>query len=1249
MDFFTPRSRAAKNGVVEIYPDFRVVRPTDILIKGGAFEAVWDEELGLWNTDEFRVAELIDQELLEYAKTLEGSFQSGTRFQFVSDFNSRSWTGYHNWVASMPDVYHPLDQNLTFANTEVRKTTYATRRLPYALAEGPHDNWDRLISTLYDEDERRKIEWSVGAIVTGASRRLDKFIVLYGKPGSGKSTLINILMQLFEGYYSVFNAASLVKANNAFAAAAFKTNPIVSFQHDGDLSRIDDNSLLNSIISHEEIEINEKYRPAYRSRVDTFLYVATNKPVQITDAQSGILRRLLDVTPTGNKVSPSEYDELMRNISGELGAIAYHCAEVFKSLGATYYKNYRPLQMMYKTDVFYNFVEDSYFEFENAEYVTLRAAYETYKAYCAQASVLYVLPLHRFREELKNYFREFKDRARIDGKHCRSVYKGFKKEKFEQTTLTEKPEETYQIELTEGPSAIDALYADCPAQYADEEGKPTKRWDDVTTTLKDLDTRRTHYVRIPENVLVVDFDLKDQAGTKSLERNLVEASRWPPTYAETSRSGNGIHLHYVLRNPQEEYASEYAPGIELKRFKGKTALRRRVSLSNGLGVANAPDDLPTKAPKVIREEVVKSEQALRKLIARNLRKEIHPGTKPSVEFIKKILDDATESGLVYDVTDARNSIIAFAMKSTNHSAYCLKLVQQMKFKNESDDPVAPIAEGDLYFFDIEVFPNLVLVCYKKQGAKSCQRLFNPTSDQIKTLMKAKLVGFNNRKYDNHILYAAMLGYTNQELYKVSKRIIEKSPNSFFSEAYNVSYTDVYDFSAKKQSLKKWEIELGLPHKELDLDWDQPVPEELWEEVAVYCENDVTVTEAVFEHLHDDWTARQMLARISGLTENYSTNSHTCRIIFGKNKNPQKDFVYTDLSEMFPGYKFDGFKSTYRGEVTGEGGYVYAEPGVYRNVALLDVASMHPTSLEQLNLFGPYTKRFSDIKKARIYVKHNELDKIGTLFDGELVPLIQGDVDTKALANALKIVINSVYGLTSAKFENPCKDPRNVDNIVAKRGALFMVDLKHYVQEELGCTVAHIKTDSIKIPDATPEVIQAVIDFGKMYGYDFEHEATYDRMALVNDAVYIARYPFPENGHWWTATGAQFAHPVVFKSLFSKEEITPEDYAETRAVQTAIYLDFNESNPDDHHLHFVGKVGRLIPVKPGCGGGIALRKGSDGEIKAAVGGTKGYRWKEAEVILELDRISEIDTRYAEDLVDKARAQIEQFEPYEEFAA
>ena len=115
-----------------------------------------------------------------------------------------------------------------------------------------------------------------------------------------------------------------------------------------------------------------------------------------------------------------------------------------------------------------------------------------------------------------------------------------------------------------------------------------------------------------------------------------------------------------------------------------------------------------------------------------------------------------------------------------------------------------------------------------------------------------------------------------------------------------------------------------------------------------------------------------------------------------------------------------------------------------------------------------------------------------MLDGKLTPYIQkvidGEMTAKDLANALKTAINSVYGLTSAKFDNAFRDIRNKDNIVAKRGALFMVDLKNEVQKR-GFTVAHIKTDSIKIPDATPEIIKFVMDFGKRYGYTFEHEAT----------------------------------------------------------------------------------------------------------------------------------------------------------------
>ena len=519
---------------------------------------------------------------------------------------------------------------------------------------------------------------------------------------------------------------------------------------------------------------------------------------------------------------------------------------------------------------------------------------------------------------------------------------------------------------------------------------------------------------------------------------------------------------------------------------------------------------------------------------------------------------------------------------------------------------------------------------------------------------------------------------------MSQRIINGSKNAYISEAYNLSYTDVYDFSSEKQSLKKFEIELGIHHQELGLPWDQPVPEELWEKVAEYCCNDVVATEAVFEARAADWTARQILADIAGMTVNDTTNTLTQRIIFGNDRNPQSQFNYRNMGEVtrvpghkgieleekartlgcdmeyvvfqndgkpiFPGYTYEFGKSRYRGEDPKEGGYVYSEPGIYGDVALLDIASMHPSSLIAEELFGPkYTQRFKMILDARLAIKHRDYEAARTMLDGKLSKYLDDENQAKDLAQALKIAINSVYGLTSAKFDNRCRDKRNVDNIVAKRGALFMINLKHEVQRR-GFTVAHIKTDSIKIPDATPEIIQFVMDYGKLYGYTFEHEATYDRICLVNDAVYIARYK--DTGEW-TATGTQFQVPYVFKTLFSHEPLDFRDLCETKTVSTALYLDMNEQlGEGEHNYVFVGKAGSFCPILPGHNGGELLRfkEDKDGNISyGAATSTKGYRWLEAEAVEALDMQDDIDYTYYEHLADEARAAIENYGDFDWFAS
>lgn len=1314
LDFLMISYRSTKKDTIEIYPKFVIKKCTDLMIRGGDFYAIWVEETGLWSTDEDDVTRLIDAELDIYAKANASKFDGSVRVLHMWDAESGMIDKWHKYCQKqMRDSFTMLDEKLIFSNAKTTKKDYASKRLPYPLEAGEHKAFDKLMNTLYLPEEKEKIEWAIGAIVNGDSKYIQKFMVLYGSAGTGKSTILNIIQQLFDGYYSVFDAKALGSASNSFALESFKTNPLVAIQHDGDLSKIEDNTRLNSLVSHELMTVNEKFRTAYSNSFKSFLFMGTNKPVKITDGRSGLIRRLIDVSPSGEKVTQSEYDILMRQIKFELGSIAYHCKDVYES-DVDKYSSYVPVKMLGASNDFYNFVIDSYRVFKEEDGTTLTSAWEMYKTYCDDAKVSFPFSKRVFKEELRNYFKEYKDRFNFDnGNRVRSYYSGFRYDKFEDDTEEIEDIKASWITFEGISSNFDILASSYNAQYASSKGTPLKKWDDVTTILSKLDTSKLHYVKIPDNHIVVDFDITDESGNKSLEKNLEAASKFPETYAELSKSGQGIHLHYIYDGDVTKLSRVFDEHIEVKIFNGNSSLRRKLTKCNELGIAKINSGLPLKeVGKVVGSDVILNEKSLRTMIKKNLNKEYHPGTKPSIDFIHHLLEQAYESEVKYDVSDMYNAVLAFAIQSTNQAKGCIKIVDTMKFKSEDASPHIESVSLDLVFFDIEVFPNLFVVCWKKDGAdKQVHTMINPTSRDIEILLQYRLIGFNCRKYDNHLIYARLMGYSNEKLYQLSKKIISGDKGVFFGEAYNLSYTDIYDFSSKKQSLKKFEIDLGIHHQELGLDWDTPVEEALWDKVGEYCINDVIATEATFHARKSDFLARQILADIAGMSVNDTTNSLSTRIIFGGNKNPQSEFNYRDMGDvdaidfstgyeqfddkgrpLYPGYQYSFGKSTYRDEEIGEGGYVYSEPGIHVNVALLDIASMHPSSIVAEELFGPkYTKRFKDILDARIAIKHKEFDVAREMMGGVLRKYLDDESAAGDLATALKIVINSIYGLTSAKFINPFRDSRNVDNIVAKRGALFMVNLKHFVQER-GFTVAHIKTDSIKIPNATPEIIQAVYDYGQQYGYTFEHEATYEKMCLVNDAVYIAQYKDGKHASEWTATGTQFAVPYVFKTLFSKEPIEFSDLCETKSVSKGrIFIDMNEHLEDvyfyeklrdiretykkdptkltkkdtytyheyeyysnealeaeiakGHNYIFIGKVGSFCPIKDICGGGVLYRE-NEGKYYA-VTGTKGYRWLESEVVENLGKQDDIDRSYYEKMVDDAVTVISQYGDIEWF--
>ena len=349
----------SRNKSIIIYPEFLVnMSSKDLMIKGHSFYAIWDEENGLWSTNERLVQKLVDMMTYDVYEKY-GNTNSGVELKLMKNYSSNKWTQWKKYCKESPDNYRELNSKIVFSNQKVKKTDYMTRTLDYPLEECPTPAYNEIMSTLYDPSERQKLEWAIGSIISGDSKTIQKFMVLYGGPGTGKGTVLKIIEMLFDGYCSSFDSKSLGNRSNDFALEDFKDNPLVAIDPDGDISRIDDNTRLNTIISHEELVVNEKFKAKYTTRFHSFIFIGTNKPVKITDAKSGLLRRLIDVSPTGNKIKPKRYDELMEQVKFELPGIAKHCLDLYTEMGSKYYNNYTPMTMLSKTNDIYSFIEDN--------------------------------------------------------------------------------------------------------------------------------------------------------------------------------------------------------------------------------------------------------------------------------------------------------------------------------------------------------------------------------------------------------------------------------------------------------------------------------------------------------------------------------------------------------------------------------------------------------------------------------------------------------------------------------------------------------------------------------------------------------------------------------------------------------------------------------------------------------------------------------------------------------------------------
>lgn len=1283
----------------------------DLLIRGQKFYAIYNYNTGLWETDDSVATTLIDEQVKEYVDKNESqAFKEDPEHSpIIMRLSDQQNHLINQWHSFCERDYRPewdpkcqLDQKVIFSNTDVKRSDYASKKLSYPLQEQATPYYDKICEKLYLPEEREKWEWYVGCLLAGDQDKIQKMLVFYGEPGTGKSTIIGKVLAdtVFEGfemgYVSKFEANNLV-GRNEFATDFLEKDPVLVYDDDAEMNMITSKTTLNKIISHEAIRVNAKFEKAFVTRPHCLMIVGSNEPVQMSP-NSGMNRRLIDVRPTGNRLLPEEYDECISNLQYEKSGIAWRCLQVYKKHGPHYYDHYIAEDMLSRTSPFQNFVLENYLALKNG--CSLAAAYKLYTDYAEECNFKNILVRYKFRDTLKLYFRSYDDQK----------FSGFKYDRIgkedpdapKESKDDKKPKESPSswIELKSQPSIFDETYKDCLAQYEQDNKEHPLRyaWGNCKTTLKDLDTSRVHYVMGPKNLIFLDFDKRGSNGEKDLEENLRVASKFPRTYAEVSKSGDGVHLFYIYTGGDPDKLSRILEdNVEVKVPKGGTSIRRKLTLCNDLPIAEISSGLPFKEEKtknMVDWEGFENEQALRKFIAKCILKKHHGYTRPEVNFIYKALEEAYQKGFTYDIRDLQNDIFGFASNSTNSAQYCMELVSRMHFCskdiNEKENiETAEYKTAPIIFLDCEIAPSarqalnagtklyddcpedtpaLFLIEWKYQGDDDVKVMCNPTAREVEKLFRYRIIAHNGINYDSNMLYAAAQGYTPEELYNLSKKLTDKNKEvqnrAKFSQARHLFYADTYEYPTEKIGLKKWEIKLEIDHQEWDRDWTQPVPKDQWDKFEGYCKNDVISLEAVFNATHNDFVAKEMLVDlVPGSSMIDSTNSISTRFV--KGDADHLELVYTDFTtgkqygdgvpfnmpiiskeeydkigddwtgvtpinnNQFPGYHLvdigdpKGPHNFFRGIDIGRGGYVYSNPGMYGRCVTKDSASHHPSSIEQLNLFGKQTKRYSDLKKARYAIKHKDFDSVRNMFDGKLAKYFTGSEEqlksnAKAVSTAFKLILNAFYGMTSSPHDYfEAKDPRNINNIVALRGAMVLKIIQDEV-EARGFKVVHIKTDSIKIANPTDEILDYVVKRGHDYGYTFETEHTWNRLCLIDDAQFIGLHDYddPDSPFTWDATGKKFQVPYIYKSLFTHEPIAFQDMCETFTVNAgALHLVFDEGT-DKEVDKYIGRVGQFTPVLTGKG--AHLYRVNDGKRYAASGSTnketkERYDWLESKEV------------------------------------